>query len=47
VYEDLIRAGEESARRLAALTPEQNLAAARLARDVKPRLRSGRQREIA
>ncbi len=45
--EDLRRSVEESRKRLAAMTPEQNLAAARVARDAKPLLATDRQRELA
>lgn len=45
--DDLRRSVEESRQRLEAMTPEQNLAAARLARDAKPRLATDRQRELA
>jgi hypothetical protein len=44
---DLRRSIEKSRQRLEAMTPEENLAAARLARDAKPRLATDRQRELA
>lgn len=46
-HEDLIEAGREAERYLAALTAEQNLEAAQVARDAKPRLRTARLRQIA
>jgi hypothetical protein len=45
--DDLRRSVEESRQRLAAMSPEQNLAAARLARHSMPRLATDRQRELA
>jgi hypothetical protein len=44
---DLWRAGEEAERRVSAMSREDCLAAAKVARDVKPILATDRQRQIA
>jgi hypothetical protein len=47
VSEDLRQVARESTRRLASMTPESSIRAAALLRDVKPRLASDRQRNVA
>jgi hypothetical protein len=47
VSEDLQQVARESARRLALMTPESSIRAAALLRDVKPRLASDQQRNVA
>jgi hypothetical protein len=47
VSEELRRAAEESARRLASMAPESSMQAAALLREVKPRLAGDRQRRVA
>jgi hypothetical protein len=47
VNEDLRQGARESARRLASMTPESSSRAAALLRDVKPRLASDQQRNVA
>lgn len=47
VSEDLQQIARESTWRLALMTPESNIRAAALLRDVKPRLASDQQRNVA
>ena len=47
VSEDLRQVARESARSLASMTPESSIRAAALLRDVKPRLASDQQRNVA